>query len=130
MHVQFGKGSYTPSLASTNDFDIQYFRVKDSLKDEIQGASLVISHAGAGSILETLTAHRPLIVVPNELLMNNHQVQLAEALANEKFLLCSTLQHLRLNVTRLLDQVENDTFTLFPQEEAKTFQQQINELTE
>lgn len=35
---------------------------------------------GSGSIFETLTAQKPLIVVPNPLLMDNHQVELGEQL--------------------------------------------------
>ena len=34
---------------------------------------------GSGSILETLKAKKPLIVVVNEKLMDNHQFELAEA---------------------------------------------------
>lgn len=38
-------------------------------------------HAGSGSIFETLTARKPLIVVPNPLLMDNHQAELGDHLA-------------------------------------------------
>lgn len=41
--------------------------------------------AGSGSIFESLGAGRPLIVVPNPLLMDNHQAELAEALAAEGY---------------------------------------------
>ncbi len=61
---------------------------------ETQGSSLVISHAGAGSILETLrcprntgSQARRLIVVVNEKLMDNHQQELADAMADEGYLL-------------------------------------------
>lgn len=37
--------------------------------------------AGSGSIFETLTARKPLIVVPNPLLMDNHQAELRDHLA-------------------------------------------------
>ena len=36
---------------------------------------------GSGSIFETLTARKPLIVVPNPLLMDNHQAELGDHLA-------------------------------------------------
>lgn len=52
----------------------EYFRFRSSLESEFRGAALVISHAGAGSIFEALRAARPLIVVVNEALMDNHQV--------------------------------------------------------
>jgi beta-1,4-N-acetylglucosaminyltransferase len=42
--------------------------------------------AGSGSIFETLTAGKPLIVVPNPLLMDNHQAELGDHLAGMKAL--------------------------------------------
>lgn len=43
-----------------------------------------VSIVGSGSIFETLTAGKPLIVVPNPLLMDNHQAELGDHLANMK----------------------------------------------
>ena len=37
-------------------------------------AALIISHAGSGSLFEALALGRPLLAVPNGLLMHNHQV--------------------------------------------------------
>lgn len=45
---------------------------------------------GSGSIFETLRAKRPLVVVVNDLLMDNHQCELAEALAARKHLVYAT----------------------------------------
>uniref|UniRef100_A0A7S1KWZ3 UDP-N-acetylglucosamine transferase subunit ALG14 n=1 Tax=Neobodo designis TaxID=312471 RepID=A0A7S1KWZ3_NEODS len=56
----------------------------------IRKASLVISHAGAGTILEALNAGVPTVVVPNERLMSNHQLQLAQALFARRHLLYTT----------------------------------------
>ena len=42
---------------------------------------MVVSHAGAGSIFESVRARRRLLVVVNPELMDNHQVELAEAMA-------------------------------------------------
>lgn len=49
------------------------------IQDIIGQASLVISHAGTGSILDTLRQRHstPLIVVVNDDLMDNHQEQIA-----------------------------------------------------
>ena len=38
-------------------------------------AALIISHAGSGSLFEALALRRPLLAVPNGLLMHNHQVR-------------------------------------------------------
>ena len=54
---------------------------QEGLADEIAAADLVISHAGAGSIIEALQASRHLLVVVNTDLADNHQIELAQALA-------------------------------------------------
>lgn len=50
-------------------------------------ASLIISHAGAGSVMEALTFRKPLIVCVNESLMGNHQEELAVELHDRKHLI-------------------------------------------
>jgi len=55
---------------------------KPSIQDDIDLASLVISHAGAGTILECLDQGKKLIVVVNETLLGNHQSDLAQKLHN------------------------------------------------
>ncbi|CAB4315574.1 unnamed protein product [Prunus armeniaca] len=65
---------------------VEYFTFSSSIADHLRAASLVISHAGSGSIFETLRHGKPLIVVVNEDLMDNHQSELAEELADRKHL--------------------------------------------
>ncbi|KAJ7524286.1 hypothetical protein O6H91_18G085300 [Diphasiastrum complanatum] len=80
---QIGRGSYIPQK-STGDEDslkTNYFTFAPSLADFIKNAALIISHAGSGSIFEALRAGRPLVVVANDALMDNHQMELAEELA-------------------------------------------------
>lgn len=52
----------------------------------------VISHAGSGTILGVLRMGIPLIVVPNEALLDNHQVELAEALAEQQYVVHGRLE--------------------------------------
>uniref|UniRef100_A0A2K6KTF8 UDP-N-acetylglucosamine transferase subunit ALG13 n=1 Tax=Rhinopithecus bieti TaxID=61621 RepID=A0A2K6KTF8_RHIBE len=76
--LQIGRGTVVPEPFSTESFTLDVYRYKDSLKEDIGKADLVISHAGAGSCLEALEKGKPLVVVINEKLMNNHQLELAK----------------------------------------------------
>jgi len=68
-------------MKSSEYFKVSYYRFKPSLDEDFKSASLVISHAGAGSIMEGLRLHKPLLVVINDDLMDNHQEELAEAMS-------------------------------------------------
>ncbi|XP_048400804.1 putative bifunctional UDP-N-acetylglucosamine transferase and deubiquitinase ALG13 [Stegostoma tigrinum] len=92
--LQIGRGSVEPKTIVGTNFTLEVYRFKNSIADDIKNATLVISHAGAGSCLETLEAGKSLIVVINEELMNNHQLELAKQLHIDGHLLyctCSTL---------------------------------------
>uniref|UniRef100_A0A8C5KJB3 UDP-N-acetylglucosamine transferase subunit ALG13 n=1 Tax=Jaculus jaculus TaxID=51337 RepID=A0A8C5KJB3_JACJA len=81
--LQIGRGKVIPEPINTESFILEVYRYKNSLKEDLQRADLVISHAGAGSCLETLEKGKPLVVVINEKLMNNHQLELAKQLHKE-----------------------------------------------
>jgi beta-1,4-N-acetylglucosaminyltransferase len=53
-------------------------------------ASLIISHAGAGSILEGMRIGAAMVVVVNDTLMHNHQEELAGELHERQHLLATT----------------------------------------
>lgn len=96
--IQMGRGSYIPRKSNGEDGSlvVDYFTFSSSIADYLQSTSLVISHAGSGSIFESLRLGKPLIVVVNEELMDNHQSELAEELAERKHLYCArphTLHH-------------------------------------
>lgn len=94
--IQMGRGSYFPKKSTGEDGSlvVDYFTFSSSIADNLRSASLVISHAGSGSIFETLRLRKPLIVVVNEDLMDNHQSELAEELAERKHLFCARPQTL------------------------------------
>ncbi|CAL5033120.1 unnamed protein product [Urochloa decumbens] len=97
--IQMGRGTYMPSKVSGNSsLQVDYFTFSPSIADYIRDASLVISHAGSGSIFETLRLGKPLIVVVNEDLMDNHQSELAKELADRKHLFCARPQTLQKTV--------------------------------
>ncbi|XP_057449964.1 uncharacterized protein LOC130741169 [Lotus japonicus] len=91
--IQMGRGSYVPTKSEGDgSLAVDYFTFSSSIADHLRSASLVISHAGSGSIFETLRLGKPLLVVVNEDLMDNHQSELAEELANRKHLYCASPQ--------------------------------------
>ncbi|KAI5056469.1 hypothetical protein GOP47_0028287 [Adiantum capillus-veneris] len=59
------RGSYLPSKDHV-DLKVDFFTFAPDRKDHMKAADLVISHAGSGSIFETLRMGKPLIVVVNE----------------------------------------------------------------
>ncbi|KAF3987623.1 hypothetical protein FT663_03199 [Candidozyma haemuli var. vulneris] len=59
------------------DLSITVFPFAPSINDYIADADIVVSHAGTGSILDVLRLGKPLIVVTNQDLMNDHQEEVA-----------------------------------------------------
>lgn len=90
--IQLGKGTFLPpkGTGEEENVKVEYFTSAPDLVEQIGTAALIISHAGSGSIFETLRAGRPLVVVVNNLLMDNHQSELAEELSERNFLFCAT----------------------------------------
>lgn len=82
---------------------IEGFSFSADIKSVITGADLVISHAGTGSILDALRVGKKLIVVINANLMDDHQSEVADELAQEGNLLKSTadLQDLISNLRKV-----------------------------
>lgn len=108
MTIQIGKGAEIcdsiKKLALVNyGIEIDWYRFKPSIADDMNTADLIISHAGAGSCMEALNAKKLLIVVINETLMDNHQIELAEQLYNDKYLLYCTPETLTDTLVTLND---------------------------
>ncbi|KAL0132167.1 hypothetical protein PUN28_000146 [Cardiocondyla obscurior] len=93
--LQIGNSNLKPDCTARCGFHkIESFGLSPSIGEYMQLADLVISHAGAGSVLEALEKHKHLIVVTNDLLMDNHQIELAEQLYKDEYLYYCTCQHL------------------------------------
>ena len=53
---------------------INFVQYLPSMHAYMEAADLIISHAGSGSLFEALSLNKPIIAVPNAILMANHQV--------------------------------------------------------
>jgi len=109
--MQIGNSNVKPDCTPRYGIHkIETFRLSPSIGEYMQLADLVISHAGAGSVLEALEKRKHLIVVTNDLLMDNHQVELAEQLYKDEHLYYCTCQNL-LHVIETMDLTKLKPFT-------------------
>ncbi|MBC7086763.1 MAG: beta-1,4-galactosyltransferase [Methanomethylovorans sp.] len=102
--MQIGHTSYKPVNAKYFDFVEDFGKIQELNRD----ARVVVSHAGAGSILTALKLETPVIVVPrlkkyNEH-MDDHQLEIAEAMSSIKGVVAvndvqEIEQHLQENLT-------------------------------
>jgi len=102
LTVQYGTGNFKPETFSSADvhnrIQVSSFSLKPSISADIACADLVVSHAGAGSVMDCLEARRPTLVVINDQLMDNHQTELAHKLAEEGYLHYCTVDTLLHNL--------------------------------
>jgi beta-1,4-N-acetylglucosaminyltransferase len=118
--MQTGNGTHLDeSIRGLSDSPVTFYRegieiraycYTRSLRDDLLAADLVISHAGAGSILESLEAGKRLIVVVNEALMGNHQFELAGKMHSLNYLLYTTCAGLKDKI----ELINNPEFNLTP----------------
>ena len=117
--MQLGRGP-EPTLPASSPIQITWYRFKPSLDDDMRSADLIISHAGAGSILEGMRLGALMIVVVNDTLMHNHQQELAEELRARQHLLATTPSGL-LDALRELDGGRPPWLQKFPAADGTVF---------
>ena len=108
------KTTINNTIASTytyKGFPVVLFAFSKDINSWIKDADCVISHAGTGLMLDTLRLHKPLGVVANTLLMDNHQQQVATQFATLGYCL-------NANVDEVIDlavNLKSAKFDLLPQ---------------
>ncbi|CAM4746039.1 unnamed protein product [Rotaria magnacalcarata] len=117
-------GNSQKPLIDNISIPIEYYQYKDSIENDIQQADIVISHAGAGTILQALEAHKPLLVVVNEKLMNNHQLEIANEMEQHGYLFHCTCSKLATT----LKQFVNHTFKQYEKGDPLLFGQYLNQI--
>lgn len=88
--AQIGKCNYKVQNIK-NCFD---YATPAEINQHFQDADLIISHAGAGTILEVLQIGKPLLVVTNDSLMNSHQSEIAYAFQRDNLIEMASTQNL------------------------------------
>jgi beta-1,4-N-acetylglucosaminyltransferase len=100
---QIGRGIYIPK-------NFRYFRFLKSLKTAYSKASVIVSTGGAGTIIECATRGLRLVVVENASLMEGHQSQLIQEMANRGHLVwCKDLNE----ISSSIDEAKSRDFTKF-----------------
>ncbi|EME29042.1 beta-1,4-N-acetylglucosaminyltransferase [Galdieria sulphuraria] len=94
IKVQYGNGKVLPRTSYKEKLKMESFQYKSSIVEEFNWADLVISHGGAGSVLESLRAKKKLIIVVNKKLMDNHQLELAEAMTRNGYAILASTESL------------------------------------
>lgn len=87
LTVQRGRGSYVfnklKSACEDAGIELSVYRFKPTLAEDMNKADAIISHCGAGTVLESVSLKKFLIVVVNPTLQGNHQTELADAMAEQ-----------------------------------------------
>ncbi|KAF5391400.1 hypothetical protein D9757_001976 [Collybiopsis confluens] len=123
-----------------NGVHIECWKFKPSLQTEYEKADIVISHAGefsrsteeewaserpagSGTIVDVLRMNKPLIVVPNPTLLDNHQQELADALDEMEHLKATNIERLSQTILEFNPSV----LVKFPPFEGSKFRDLVDE---
>lgn len=125
LTIQIGQGQIDDKAVQhlAKEFEVEVYTLKPTILPDIRSSDLVIGHAGAGSCIEVLNAGKPLVVVVNEKLMDNHQLELAEKLSSDGYLFYCVPQTLATT----LDQMNVDDLKPYPKGNSKGFLKYLDE---
>lgn len=127
--VQTGASDYdqlkVEELRKNRQLEIEVFKYKNSLVEDIDRADVVMGHAGAGTCLEVLRKNKRLLLVVNDALMDNHQNELAEQLSADKHVIASNVDDLLVNLGKICD--SETKLEEFPPNQSDKFEEIFNE---
>jgi beta-1,4-N-acetylglucosaminyltransferase len=127
---QIGKGTFEPSNWKKYPvLTVEIFKFKPSLIDDMKKAELMISHSGAGTLLECLRLKKNVIAVNNEILMGNHQMELIDALSKNDYIFgCSTLKEVDEKLDAYIKKLKKLGLRPYPEPQGGMIQQIIDEI--
>jgi beta-1,4-N-acetylglucosaminyltransferase len=96
--------TYPLPKAPNASFPIELYRYKPSLDQDQSEADVIISHGGAGSVFESLLKKKKTLAVINQDLMDNHQLEMVQALQDADYLImCENVQDLEKKFNELME---------------------------
>lgn len=78
--IQYGKGNKPVLPVIPPGLTVECYDFKSSLEADMKGADVIVSHAGAGTVMEGVRLRKHMVVIINNILMDNHQTELADAM--------------------------------------------------
>lgn len=128
IHFQIGQGSYTPNVQYSNidGFDVQVYKYTNDWDAEVSHCGLVLGHAGAGTILDSLEKGKPIVVVANTALMSNHQMEISNRMTEMGYTLSCPLPELKSQIQELC--ISMAGLKSFPKTESDAFKNSIEQL--
>ncbi|XP_053207772.1 UDP-N-acetylglucosamine transferase subunit ALG13 homolog [Panonychus citri] len=116
----FSPGEIFSSSIKSTGIVVEIFDYAPSIINHIKEADFVIGHSGAGTVLDVLRCGKPLLVVINDSLMDNHQTELADKLSSQNYLksctvsdLLTALQSFNVNSINKFPSPDFDKFPTF-----------------
>lgn len=92
--IQIGKGRYEPK-------NCKYFRFTPNIDHYYEKADLIVTHGGAGTILELLGKNKKVIGISNPEKPGQHQEDILKALSQQNHLIwCRDLKRLKETVRK------------------------------
>ncbi|KAK8869512.1 hypothetical protein IAR55_000078 [Kwoniella newhampshirensis] len=109
---------------------VEVMRFSERFEDLVRRSEAVISHGGSGSILTTLRRRPavPLLVVPNESLMDNHQAELADEMGEQGYLMVSRVEELEQKLPMFLSEEWTKGIKPFPEMDGTRFRGIMDEM--
>lgn len=111
-------------MLTNNDIQITAFPFSPHIQDYINRADIIISHAGTGSIIDTLRNHKRLLVVANNQLMDNHQEEIANEFVKMNY--CAKC-NCNDDFKSILASVQAHEFAKFPESDGRILESIIAE---
>ncbi|KAL4443110.1 hypothetical protein ABPG74_002177 [Tetrahymena malaccensis] len=117
MVLQKGRGKFQmiEDYIKKLPIEIELFDFKPTLTNEFQQADFVISHCGAGTLLEGLILKKKICAVVNSTLMDNHQEEILNKLLEQNYIYgIKDLNNFSSQIKEILEQLNKDVLKEYP----------------